>query len=98
MKEPEQFAPEETVGGGTAPSAYRQPNGDTPRTAGEPLKLPPGTSAEKFKQFTLRAADICGEENVVVVTDADELKQESYLEPSKAHDMYVPTASDVLHY
>lgn len=81
-------APEETTGGTTAQSAYRKPNGDSPRVAGDPLVLPPGSSSEIFKQFSTRAAAIVGEGNFTVVTTSDELAQESYLEPSKAHDMY----------
>ena len=89
MKDPTpQFRPDETLGGGTAPTAYRRPNGDAPRTAGEPLCLPPGTSAARFKEFTIKAAEICGQDNITVITDESELTQESYLEPSKAHDMY----------
>ncbi len=88
MKDYDKQAPEETVGGGTAPTAYRKPNGDTPRTAGDPLTLPPGTNSDKFKQFTNRAAEAVGEENVTIITKSEELHQESYLEPSKAHDMY----------
>lgn len=80
--------PEETIGGGTAPTAYRKPNGDSPRVAGDPLTLPPGTSSQKFKEFTKRAAEAVGEENVTIITKSEELSQESYLEPSKAHDMY----------
>ena len=73
---------------GTSPIAYRKPNGVAPRAANEPLMLPPGTSAEKFKQFTLRAAEICEQDNVTVITKSEELHHEDYLSPSKAHDMY----------
>lgn len=88
MKEHDNFTPENTMGGGTAPSVYRKPNGDTPRNAGDPLTLPPGTSSEKFKEYTKRVAEIIGEENVVVITDPNELSKESYLDPSKGHDMF----------
>ena len=81
-------APEENAGGGTAQTVYRKPNGDSPRIAGDPLVLPPGTSSESFKQFTIRAAEIVGEDNLTVVTKSEELTHETYLEPSKAHDMY----------
>ena len=88
MKDFDKETSENTMGGGTASTAYRRPNGDTPRTAGDPITLPPGTSSEKFKEYTRRAAEIVGEENVVVITDPNELSKESYLDPSKAHDMY----------
>jgi hypothetical protein len=88
MKDAEKQAPDNTMGGGTAPTAYRRPNGDNPRNAGDPLTLPPDTSSEKFKEYTRRAAEIVGEVNVVVITDPSELSKESYLEPSKGHDMY----------
>ena len=82
------FTPEQTTGGGTASTAYRKPHGDSPHNHGDPLRLPPGTTSEQFKSFALRLSDICGEENVTVITDPKELSQESYLEPSKCHDMY----------
>ena len=88
MKDPQKVTPDQTVGGGTPSTAYRKPNGEVPRVAGDPLCLPPGTSSQQFKEFTLRLAEICGEENVTVITQSEELSQESYLEPSKCHDMF----------
>ena len=88
MKDFEKTNPEEAMSGGTASTAYRKPNGDTPRHAGDPLTLPPGTSSEKFKEFTKRAAELCGEDNVTIITKAEELYHEHYMEPSKAHDMF----------
>lgn len=88
MKQPEAVAPEQTTGGPTPESAYRRPNGEAPRDAGDPLVLPPGTSSQKFKDFTLRLTDIVGSDNVTVISKDEELWQESYLEPSKAHDMF----------
>jgi hypothetical protein len=67
----------------TAQTAYRKPNGDQPRDADDPIVLPPGTSSEKFKEFTLRLASLCGEENVTVVTRTEELKQQQY-EPQQS--------------
>ena len=83
MKGPDKVAPDDTIGGGTAPTAYRKPNGDTPRNAGDPICLPPGTSSQQFKAFTLKLAELCGEENVTIITKSEELSKESYLEPSK---------------
>lgn len=88
MGEPQKAAPEQTLGGTTASTAYRRPNGDSPRQAGDPIVLPPGLSSETFKDFTSRLAEIVGEKNVTIIDKAEELSQESYLEPSKAHDMY----------
>lgn len=80
--------PAETVGGDTAPTAYRKPNGSSAQNAGVPLTLPPGVSPEKFKEFTLRASEAVGEDNVIIITKPEELQNESYLEPSKVHDMF----------
>jgi FAD/FMN-containing dehydrogenase len=88
MKEFEKFTLEETIGGRTAPTANSKPNGEALQVAGDPLVLPPGTSSEKFNQFLVRAAELCGSENVTIITDPRELSKESYLDPSKAHDMY----------
>ncbi|KAK5091274.1 hypothetical protein LTR05_001456 [Lithohypha guttulata] len=88
MKEPEKVTPEETVGGPTPASAYRRPNGSAPQIAGDPLCLPPGVDSSTFKTFTLRLADIVGQENITIIDKADELRQDSYLNPSKVHDMF----------
>ena len=88
MKEPQSFAPEPTTGGPTPASVYRKPNGETPRKAGDPLILPPGIDSQTFKRFSLRLADIVGQDNVTVISQDAELHQESYLDPSKAHDMF----------
>ena len=88
MKDFAKQAPEGTVGSGTASTAYRKPNGPNPRTAGDPLTLPPGVSSEIFKQFTLRATEAVGQDNVIIITKPEELQNEHYMEPSKVHDMY----------
>lgn len=88
MKQPEQITPEQTIGGTTPATAYRQPNGEAPRDADDPLILPPGISSQRFKEFTLRLAGTVGEQNVTVISKVEELSQESYLQPSKAHDMF----------
>lgn len=54
----------------------------------KPLVLPPGTDAAQFEAYISGAAGIVGAENVTVITSADELTKESYLDPSKAHDMF----------
>ena len=88
MKDFGKQAPEGTVGSGTASTAYRKPNEPNPRTTGDPLALPPGVSSEVFKQFTLRAKEAVGQDNVIVITKLEELQNEHYMEPSKVHDMY----------
>ena len=88
MKQPENFTSVQTVGGTTPATAYRRPNGEAPRDTGDPLILPPGVSSQTFKEFSLRLAAIVGQENVKVISKVEELSQDSYLEPSKAHDMY----------
>ncbi|KAL1591367.1 hypothetical protein SLS60_012066 [Paraconiothyrium brasiliense] len=70
------------------PLAYRQPIGSSPSSPGDPLALPPGISSEKFKEYISRAKEIVGEENVTVISTVEELQKESYMEPSKAHDMF----------
>lgn len=82
------FAPEVQVGGSTHPGAYRQPNGSSSQKPGDPLVLPPNTTSQTFKSYARRAAEIVGTENVTIISDEAELSQESYLEPSKAHDMF----------
>ena len=90
MSDSKRFMPEDPASteGGTSPTAYRSPNGGGPRSAGDPIHLPPNTNSEKFKQFTKRVAEICGEENVTIITDTSELSRDTYQVPSKAHDMF----------
>ena len=82
------LASQETNGGTTSPKAYCRPNGDSAQKAGDPIILPPGTDSQTFKDFTLRLAEVVGSENVTVITKAEELNKDSYLDPSKIHDMY----------
>ncbi|OQU99894.1 FAD binding domain-containing protein [Cladophialophora immunda] len=69
-------------------SAQRRPNELAPGRAGDPLVLPPGINSQTFKSFTARLVDIVGQENVTIISKAEDLSQESYLDPSKAHDMF----------
>ncbi|KAI5268136.1 FAD-linked oxidase-like protein [Aureobasidium subglaciale] len=85
MKQPE----DNIVGGGpTTPLTFRHPEGTSPHTRARPIRLPPGIDAETFHTFTERAGAICGDGNVVVISKSEELNHESYLDPSKCHDMY----------
>jgi hypothetical protein len=67
---------------------HRKPSGSSAQNAGLPLTLPPGVSPEKFKEFTLRASETVGEDSVIIITKPEKLQNESYLEPSKVHDMF----------
>lgn len=49
---------------------------------------PPGIDTAQFEAYLQRAVEIVGAENVTVISNADELTKESYLDPSKAHDMF----------
>lgn len=54
----------------------------------DPLTLPPGFSSDRYHAFLSAARNIVGEQNVMVLTDAAQLTQEHYTDPSKAHDMH----------
>ncbi|KAF7528028.1 hypothetical protein G7054_g10279 [Neopestalotiopsis clavispora] len=69
-------------------TSHRGTDGEVPRVAGQPLCLPPSTNFDKFKDFITRASEICGDENVTVVSQSEQLGREDYLDPSKVHDMY----------
>lgn len=87
MKEASKQAPDITVGGGTALAAYRAPVGADPIAPATPLVLPPGTNVDAFRRFIGRVADICGDDNVTIISSSDELDHENYMDPSKAHDV-----------
>jgi hypothetical protein len=63
-------------------------NTSNPRVAGDPLTLPPGMSSKQFHLFISRAQEICDEQNVVIISDVEQLSHEHYTDPSKAHDMH----------
>lgn len=86
MKQNE-LAGEDGIGIGTAPGAYRLPDGSRPDEQKRPLTLPPNTSLDKFNNFMQRIAEIVGVENATVISSDNELKHESYLDPSKAYDV-----------
>lgn len=92
MKQNE-LAGEDGIGVGTAPGAYRAPDGSRPDAERRPLTLPPNTSLDKFHDFMQRIADIVGTENATVISSDNELKHESYLDPSKAYDVQTPYLS-----
>jgi hypothetical protein len=93
MKQTE-LAGEDGIGVGTAPGAYRAPDGSRPEAERRPLTLPPNTSLDKFNDFMQRIADIVGSENTTVISSDNELKHESYLDPSKAYDVWLPSLSN----
>lgn len=92
MKQNE-LAGEDGIGVGTAPGAYRAPDGSRPDAERRPLTLPPNTSLEKFNDFMQRIGEIVGSENATVISSDNELKHESYLDPSKAYDVWTPYLS-----
>ena len=53
-----------------------------------PLVLPPGVNSVTFGKFVDGAHQICGTENVTVISKSDQLDKQHYLDPSKAHDMF----------
>ena len=63
-------------------------NQSNARVSGDPLTLPPGFSSEQFHHFISRAQEICGKENVTIISDPEQLSHEHYTDPSKVHDMH----------
>jgi hypothetical protein len=55
---------------------------------GDPLVLPPGCSAPKFRAFISTAQELTGENNVMVTESDATLTDGDYMHPSKAHDMH----------
>lgn len=72
---------------GTAPAAFRAPEGTDAWDSQRPLTLPPNTNLEKFQGFIRSVAQIVGSENATVIASDAELQHESYMDPSKAHDV-----------
>lgn len=85
MHQNELLAGEDGIG--TVPAAFRAPDGGSPSDV--PLTLPPNTSPQKFKDFMQRVADIVGADNTTVISSDAELQHDSYLDPSKAHDVSI---------
>lgn len=54
----------------------------------KPLVLPPGVEASSFEAYLKAVTEVVGAENVTVIETKDALEKESYLDPSKAHDMF----------
>ena len=82
------FTPGDTIGGSTAPGAYRRPEGASPGENVEPLALPPNTDASKFKEYSNRVAEIVGHENITIINDRSELGRYDYLNSSIAADLF----------
>jgi hypothetical protein len=51
----------------------------------QPLRLPPNFTEDKFSEFISRAGKLCGQENIRVISSADELVDGDYMNPCKAH-------------
>lgn len=56
--------------------------------ANDPIVLPPSVSLKVFHDFCERARGICGEFNVNVISRQNDIAKTSYLDQSKAHDMF----------
>ncbi|KAK5239996.1 hypothetical protein LTR16_011250, partial [Cryomyces antarcticus] len=54
-----------------APAADKDLTNDA--RSSEPMKLPPGTSLETFTTFIDRAGQLCGAENVSIISKSDKL-------------------------
>ena len=80
--------PSETSGGGAPSLALRPNNGATPKVAGDPIALPPGIDSQTFKNFIVRVSEIVGQENVTIITKPEDHDKETYMDPSKVHDMF----------
>lgn len=53
-----------------------------------PLVLPPNTGKSQFDDYICRAREIVGNENVTIISSQDDLRNDSYTDPAKEHDMY----------
>ncbi|KFZ09831.1 hypothetical protein V502_08441 [Pseudogymnoascus sp. VKM F-4520 (FW-2644)] len=62
----------------------------SPENPGIPLVLPPSTSTKRFKDYIVQAESICGADNLIIVTKAEE----TYKKLLKALDMLNLTISD----
>jgi hypothetical protein len=81
--------PTDTKGKTSISMPLKMPNNKSnPRVSGDPLTLPPGISSEQFHHFIARAQVMCGEENVTIISDPEQLSHEHYTDPSKVHDMH----------
>ncbi|KAK5170803.1 hypothetical protein LTR04_003392 [Oleoguttula sp. CCFEE 6159] len=69
-----------------APAADKDLTNDA--RSSEPMKLPPGTSLETFTTFIDRAGQLCGAENVSIISKSDKLIDGHYMNPCKGHDMH----------
>ncbi|KAB8261992.1 hypothetical protein BDV32DRAFT_147987 [Aspergillus pseudonomiae] len=63
-------------------------HGDALRATGEPIALPPNTNLTKFRAFISRVTSVVDETNVQIILSDDDIAQEEYTDPSRAHDMF----------
>ncbi|KAE9979429.1 hypothetical protein EG327_007034 [Venturia inaequalis] len=57
-------------------------------SSAKPLRLPPNFTEDRFSEFISRAGNLCGHENIRIVSSAEELVDGDYMNPCKAHDMH----------
>ncbi|TKA81772.1 Vanillyl-alcohol oxidase [Cryomyces minteri] len=69
-----------------APAAEKDLTNHVPSS--EPMKLPPRTSIETFTTFIARAGQLCGADNVSIISKSDKLIDGNYMNPCKGHDMH----------
>jgi FAD/FMN-containing dehydrogenase len=55
---------------------------------GDPMMLPPGCTSEHFHTFITKASEICGKENVTIISVDHELIDGDYMHQCKGHDMH----------
>jgi hypothetical protein len=73
----------------SAPAKLKVPNSPvTHRNAGDPHVLPPNTTSAQFAEFIRRATSIVGSDNILIVETKQQLKDGTYKEPNKTHDMH----------
>jgi FAD/FMN-containing dehydrogenase len=57
-------------------------------TSSRPRQLPLNVTEDEYQQFAAKAAEICGPENVKIISASEELIDGDYMHPCKAHDMH----------
>ncbi|KAF4439146.1 4-cresol dehydrogenase flavo subunit [Fusarium acutatum] len=57
-------------------------------TTVNPLVLPPGIAPSVFHQFISEVTEVTTAENVVIISNPDQLDKQDYRDPSKMHDMF----------
>jgi len=73
----------------SAPAKLKVPNSPvTHRNPGDPHVLPPNTTSAQFAEFIRRVTSVVGSENIFILENEQQLKDGTYKEPNKTHDMH----------